>query len=120
MQQVERNNKWLLNTTYQEIFHMIKSQIEKFLQTPQTICIFIISFCNFVSLIYCQRNFPCPTLLFISLFIQALLGVISIILPEFAVFLLFLVTGWMIPVALYVDAQKLVSVIIFRRCFFQK
>jgi hypothetical protein len=35
-----------------------------------------------------------------------------IILPEFAIFVVFLVTGWMVPIALYVAATKLVSVII--------
>jgi membrane-associated HD superfamily phosphohydrolase len=118
MQQIEKKDKWLLNTSYEQIFHIIKLQIEAFIKAPHMTCIFIISFFNFISLIYCQVNFPCPTLLFISLFIQAFLGLISIILPEFAIFVIFLVTSWMVPVALHFVAKKLVSVIIYNGVFF--
>ncbi len=56
--------------------------------------------------------------MFISLFIQALLEVVAIISHEFIMFLVVLVTGWIVPAALPVAATKSVSVIIYDGVFF--
>ncbi len=92
IQKLEANDKSLLTISYEQIFDMIKLQIPKIIQAPQMKCIFIGSFFNFISLIYCQLNFPCPTLLFVSLFIQASLSLISIAIPKFTIFVLFMIT----------------------------
>lgn len=97
---------------------MIKLQIETFIKAPQMICICMMSLLNFLSLIYCQTNFSSPKLLFISLFIQALLEVAAIISHEFIMFVVFLVTGWIVPAAVSVAATKSVSVIIYNGVFF--
>jgi hypothetical protein len=35
MQRIEKNDKWLLNTSFEQIFLMIKVQTEKFIEAPQ-------------------------------------------------------------------------------------
>ena len=116
--QMEHEDQALLNTSHSQIWSLVKSQVKDVLKKPSNVCIFLISFFNFIALIYCQLNFPCPSSLFISLFIQAFLGFISIIIPELAVFLLFMITCGLVPFFLRREAEKIVGFISLEKQIF--
>ena len=85
---------------------MMIVQISKSMGTIPMQCTFVISLFNLICLIVCQIHFPGPKPLFITLLIQALLRCISILGPDF---LIFLMTCWLLPSVLYYYAKKLVS-----------
>jgi hypothetical protein len=106
---IEENDNSLKNISYEKIIHMIIIQTSKSMNSIPMQCLFVISLFNLASVIVCQINFPCPKPLFVTLLIQALLSCISILVPDFLVFIFFYMTIWSVFWCLYFCAQKKVS-----------
>lgn len=106
---MEEKDHTLLSSSSKEICHLIQQQIDKFINSPQAKCIALVIIFNFIICIICQMTFPCPKLLFCAILLQVSISVISIIIPDFIVIIIFSVTCWTVPIILLYDADKAVS-----------